>query len=203
MSPPSQAGRRRADAERNAAAILDAAVACLVDDPQASTADIAARAGVGRVTLYGHFPTRTDLVDAVFVRTVAHAEERLDALDLSGDPRAALATLVASSWRIVYEFRALLAAAERALPAERIREHHDQPMDRVRALIDRGRADGAFRTDLPTRWLVATFYHVLHGAAAEINAGRLDAADAAGTITTTLLACYTAPGRTVPRTDPA
>jgi hypothetical protein len=51
--------------------------------------------------------------------------------------RRALATLVASSWRIVYEFRALLAAAERALPAERIRQHHDQPMDRVRA--DAGR----------------------------------------------------------------
>jgi len=191
--------RRRADAERNATAILDAAVACLVDDPQASTADIAARAGVGRVTLYGHFSTRTDLIDAVFARTLGHAEETLGRLDLAGEPRAALSALIASSWEIVNQSRALLAAAERELTPERIRHHHDQPMDRVRALIDRGRAEGTFRSDLPTEWLVAMFYLVVHGAAAEISAGRLAPADAAATITATLLACYTAPGEAVPR----
>ncbi|MGH3403828.1 MAG: hypothetical protein ACRDRJ_15215 [Streptosporangiaceae bacterium] len=43
---------RRADARRNIAAILEAALDCLARDPQASIADIAAGAGVGRITLY-------------------------------------------------------------------------------------------------------------------------------------------------------
>jgi hypothetical protein len=43
------------------------------------------------------------------------------------------------------------------------------------------------------------FYLVVHGAAAEISAGRLAPADAAATITATLLAGYTAPGKAVPR----
>ena len=56
---------RRADARRNIAAILDAALLCLARDPDASIADIAQAAGVGRVTLYGHFKSRADLIDAV------------------------------------------------------------------------------------------------------------------------------------------
>ena len=122
----------------------------------------------------------------------------LDAVDLTGDPGAALARLVSSSWRVVDRSRMLLLAAQRELPAGRIRAHHDKPMRRVRSLLERGRRDGAFRDDLPADWLVATFYSVLHGAAGEITAGRLDPDRAAGAITATLLAAYTAPGIPVP-----
>ncbi|PZG15983.1 TetR/AcrR family transcriptional regulator [Nonomuraea aridisoli] len=52
---------RRADAERNIAAILDAATRLISADPTVSVADIAKAAGVGRVTLYGHFPSRKAL----------------------------------------------------------------------------------------------------------------------------------------------
>ncbi len=56
---------QRADARRNIAAILDAATDCLARDPDMSIAGIAAAAGVGRITLYGHFKTRAALVNAV------------------------------------------------------------------------------------------------------------------------------------------
>jgi AcrR family transcriptional regulator len=60
-------GRKRADARRNAQALLDAAaavfIACGVDAP---VRDIAAQAGVGMGTIYRHFPTRADLVVAVY-----------------------------------------------------------------------------------------------------------------------------------------
>jgi hypothetical protein len=85
------------------------------------------------------------------------AKAALSAVDTTGDPRHALADLIASSWRLVTEFRALLAAAERELPAERIRAHHDQPLHRVQALIARGQRKGVFRGDQPTSWLVTVF----------------------------------------------
>jgi AcrR family transcriptional regulator len=205
--PASQPGRppadgatreRRADARRNIAAILEAALACLSRDPQASIADIAAAARVGRVTLYGHFASRGELIDAVLGHALQQADQTLDAVDLSGDPRNALARLVASSWQILDRFRGALTAAERELPPGRIRGQHDEPMRRVAVLIGRGQRDGVFRTDLPAPWLVTLFYTVMHGAAGEIGAGRLRSADTAHVITATLLAAYTPPGTAVP-----
>jgi hypothetical protein len=69
--------------------------------------------------------------------------------------------------------RALLAAAQRELSAGRIRELHAGPAARVEALVARGRAKGAFRTDLPVAWMVNVLHAVMHSAAEEIRAGRL------------------------------
>jgi TetR/AcrR family transcriptional regulator, mexCD-oprJ operon repressor len=191
---------RRADARRNITAILNAALDCLARDPQANIIDIAQAAGVGRVTLYGHFPTRGQLIEAAFVHALQQAEETLDALDLSGDPREALTLLATGSWQIMDRYRGALAAAQRELPLGRIRSHVDGPMERVSALISRGQEEGAFRQDLPTDWLVAMFYTVMHGAVSEIAAGRLLAEESAQVINATLLAAYTAPGSVVPDT---
>jgi TetR/AcrR family transcriptional repressor of mexCD-oprJ operon len=189
---------QRADARRNIIAILDAALDCLARDPQANIVDIAHAAGVGRVTLYGHFATRNQLIEAAFVHALRQAEETLDALDLSGDPREALTKLASSSWQIMDRYRGALAAAQRELPLGRIRSHVDEPMIRVAGLIGRGQREGVFRTDLPTDWLVAMFYTVMHGAVSEIAAGRLAAEDAAQVINATVLAAYTPPGSVVP-----
>jgi AcrR family transcriptional regulator len=59
--------RRRADAVRNQSALLDAAAAMFVAAGiDAPVRDIAARAGVGVGTVYRHFPTRADLIVAVY-----------------------------------------------------------------------------------------------------------------------------------------
>ena len=185
---------QRADARRNIAAILDAATDCLASDPETSIADIAAEAGVGRITLYGHFKTRADLVDAVLVQTITHADAILDATDTGGDPADALARLVASSWQIVHQFRNILLAAQRELPAERIRGVHDPILRRVQSLLARGQRAGIFRTDLPRHWLITTAFSLMHAAADDTAAGRVDPGDAAGLITATLLAALTPPG---------
>lgn len=172
---------------------LDAATECLARDPEVSIADIATAAGVGRITLYGHFKTRAELIDAVVVRTIEHADAILVATETGGDPRDALARLVAASWQIVHQFRNILLAAQRELPAERIRGVHDPILRRVQALIGRGQRAGAFRTDLPREWLVTTAFSLMHAAAEDAAAGRASAADAAGLITATLIAAYTPP----------
>ena len=184
---------QRADARRNIAAILDAATEGLARDPEISIAGIAAAAGVGRITLYGHFKTRADLVDAVLARTVKRADAILDATDTSGDPAQALARLVASSWQIVHQFRNILLAAQRELPADRIRGVHDRILRRIQSLITRGQQAGTFRRDLPQQWLITTAYSLMHAAAEDATAGRLDPGDAARLITATLLAAFAPP----------
>jgi len=194
---------QRADARRNVAAILDAAQQCLSTDPQATVAHIAQAAGVGRVTLYGHFKTRAELVDAVFERVSAQSSEILDAVDTSGDPAAALVRLVAATWQVVHRFNAIRQAAEGELVEERIRNHHDVHFRRLDTLIARGQRAGAFRRDLPRHWLITVCYRLMHAAADDCAAGRIKRQDAGRLIAATLLAAFTAPGGRVPDVDPA
>jgi TetR/AcrR family transcriptional regulator, mexCD-oprJ operon repressor len=203
--PGREAPRRRADAERNIVAILEAGLACFSRSADASVAEVAQAAGVGRVTLYGHFPSRQALTDAVLAHAIAKANTALDAVAVDHGPATeALARLVSSSWRIIDQHRSLLAAAQAHLPPARVRRHHDQAMARVERLIARGQDQGEFRTDLPRSWLVATFYSLMHAAAEEADAGRLDPDQAAGVLTATLQAAFATPatnGRARPPTS--
>ncbi|NGO72455.1 TetR family transcriptional regulator [Streptomyces boncukensis] len=89
-----QAARpKRADARRNEAALLDAAAAVFVaSGVEAPVRDIAAEAGVGVGTIYRHFPTRADLIVAVYRHQVDACAEAGPALLAAGaTPHAALA----------------------------------------------------------------------------------------------------------------
>jgi AcrR family transcriptional regulator len=86
------APRKRSDARRNEETLLAAAAAAFVaagvDVP---VRDIAARAGVGVGTIYRHFPTRADLIAAVYRHQVeACAQAGPTLLSDSSSPLAAL-----------------------------------------------------------------------------------------------------------------
>ena len=184
---------RRADAQRNVEKILDAAVACLTSNPEASVIEIAEKAGVGRVTLYGHFRSRDALIEAALSRVLDEGDRRLETLDLRGDPREALRTLIESSWLLMAQSSAILEAAQAVLPPGRIRELHAKPAQRVEGLVRRGQAKNVFRRDLPASWLTSVLHHVMKGAGIEVTKGRLDAADAPRFISATILSAYATP----------
>ncbi|WP_327090781.1 TetR/AcrR family transcriptional regulator [Nonomuraea sp. NBC_01738] len=186
----------RADAERNIAAILAAGQRLLSADPTASVAEIAKAAGVGRVTLYGHFPSREDLVDAVLRQAIDQAQQVLDQLELDEGPAPqALTTLVATAWEVLDRHSRLFVAADRAMGTTAVRERHAGPLLLVERLIARGRAEGDFRTDLPLPWLVSTFFAILHTMAQEVESARLDRAEASGVLVTTLESLLSARSR--------
>ncbi|OZM82249.1 TetR/AcrR family transcriptional regulator [Pseudonocardia sp. MH-G8] len=178
--------RRRADAERNIARIVSAARGSLGADPEATIDDIARAAGVGRMTLYGHFSSRAELVEAAVVDGLRAGERTLSAVDLTGDARHAVTRLLESSWSLIAESIALLTAAQHTLPAARIRELHAGPAARVEELLRRGQAQGVFRTDLPVTWLVSVIHQILHGAAAEVRADRVQIDDAGRMVVATV-----------------
>lgn len=91
-----QAGKtntpKRADARRNQQTLLDAAAALFVTSGvEVPVRDIAAKAGVGTGTIYRHFPTRADLIIAVYRHQVeACAEAGPALLESSESPYATL-----------------------------------------------------------------------------------------------------------------
>ncbi|MET8808005.1 TetR/AcrR family transcriptional regulator [Streptomyces sp. NPDC004546] len=79
--PGRTARPRRSDARRNKETLLDAAAAAFVaSGVEAPVRDIAARAGVGVGTIYRHFPTRADLIIAVYRHQVESLAEAGPAL---------------------------------------------------------------------------------------------------------------------------
>ncbi|MGW2618146.1 TetR/AcrR family transcriptional regulator [Streptomyces sp. NPDC001500] len=92
QSPAGGTGSKRKDARRNQQTLLDAAADVFVTSGvEAPVRDIAAKAGVGVGTIYRHFPTRADLVIAVYRHQVdACAEAGPDLLASSPSAFAAL-----------------------------------------------------------------------------------------------------------------
>ncbi len=195
---PERSRPLRADARRNINAILDAAVTCLARDPDASLSEIANFAGVGRVTLYGHFDSRAALITEVMHRAIRETEAALQAADLGGDPVAALARLVESTWRVTFRYGALIVAAERTLDPDDVVAAHSGPMAPVQRLFERGRADGSFRADLSAEWLVNVLHTMTHAVAGALYRGEIADDDAPRLILATMLGTVTPPGEPVP-----
>jgi AcrR family transcriptional regulator len=87
------APRKRADARRNEETLLDVAAAAFVTSGvEVPVREIAAKAGVGLGTIYRHFPTRADLIVAVYRHQVeACAAAAPTLLASSSTPHVALA----------------------------------------------------------------------------------------------------------------
>src|SRR3954464_10902416 len=82
--------RLRADAERNRTALLAAARVVFGEHGlEASLDEIARRAGVGNATLYRRFPTRRDLIAAVFAGQMNEYVELADRALREPDPWSA------------------------------------------------------------------------------------------------------------------
>jgi AcrR family transcriptional regulator len=188
---PGTAIRRRADAERNISAILDAAITCLSERPQATLADIARAAGVGRVTLYGHFPSREALVTAALDRAVAEVVTASSAVtertpaDAPADE--VLREHIHSGWDVLDRHRRLFTVAERMLPPDQLRSRHGPVLGDFHTLIERGQAEGRFRRDLPVDWLVTVVYSLFHAAAETVNNGSVERTEAAAVLDATIL----------------
>ena len=173
MSQSTSGRPRRADAERNVAAILDAALEALEGDLDASMAEIARRAGVARATTYVHFPTREALIDAVTEKGVRDACEVIAAArPEEGDPVDALRRVVAAAWQVLSRFHALVAVNMRRPPAE-LHKMHQPVLALLQPLIERGQAAGAFRADVPASWHLAAILALVHAASGQVRSGTL------------------------------
>jgi TetR/AcrR family transcriptional repressor of mexCD-oprJ operon len=191
-SPRAEPPRRRADAERSIARILDAALDALATDPDASMAEIARRAGVVRATIYMHFPTRDALIDAVTQRAITHVGGVIDAAEPEGgDATDALRRVVTSAWRELGRYHALVAITTQ-LPHSEVHSKHHPVLARLEPLIARGQRDGSFRADVPAAWHLSMLMALIHAASAELQAARIADTHAEAALVNTVLGAVSA-----------
>jgi AcrR family transcriptional regulator len=170
---------RRATAERNVEAILDATERLLERHAPVSVSAVASESGLSRVTVYAHFATRETLLEAVVERAVTRASAALEAAEPdSGPPLEALARMITVSWREIEHHKSTARAAAEQLTPEVQRHTHMAARRQLRRLVERGRREGVFRSDLSADWLVTGCIALMHAAVDDVRAGRTSPAAA-------------------------
>jgi len=178
---------RRATAERNAAAILDAAERLLPGREPLSMVAIAAEAGVSRPTLYAHFKTINEVVEAAAERAVNASVAAIEgAQPADGPADEALERMLTASWARLAHFDALARGAAEYLSPRIMARTHAPVMALMQSLVERGRRDGVFRTDLPAEWLVTSAYALIHAADDFARSRGLKRGDALAMLVTTV-----------------
>jgi TetR/AcrR family transcriptional regulator, mexCD-oprJ operon repressor len=178
----------RADAARNVRRILDSATKVLADDHVAGMAEVASAAGLARATLYRHFPTRADLVDAIRTQAYDDAGAAIAACRLEEDTvdealRRLVEGLVAVGDR--YRFLQNEAASESVGAVSRKREEElSQP---VLALIRRGQESGELAADVDPTWVTRTMDALIRSALRAVDEGQITSSEAAELVYRTTL----------------
>jgi AcrR family transcriptional regulator len=148
---PSPERKPRSDAQRNRERILEVAKQAFTKSgANASLDDIARQSGVGPGTLYRHFSTREELLEAVYrteVEKLAEAERKFaDTLPPLEALRAWMLLFVdyiAAKQIIAPALNALLANPKKVFEAS-----HAQVWEAIRVLVKRAIKSGEVRKDL-------------------------------------------------------
>jgi AcrR family transcriptional regulator len=144
----SHAGRpRRADARRNYAQLVEQARSAFAEfGVDASLDEIARRAGVASGTLYRHFPTRLDLIEAVLAEQIAELVGLGRGLLTAEDEFGALSAWLRAALMHALTYRGLSAAVmNSALDRENdlVSTWHAELFGVGAALLARARQSGA------------------------------------------------------------
>ncbi|MEV6234616.1 helix-turn-helix domain-containing protein [Saccharopolyspora shandongensis] len=173
----------RADSERTARGILEAAQRVLREDPAASMGQIAEAAGVARTTVHRRFASREALVEAMATWA---AEQFRDAVEASrpaaAPPLVALHQVTANVLRVKVDWG---FAMSRAVTGE-VERIHGEVRQACIGLMERARDAGVLRADVDLEWVRRVYYALIHEAAEEGKAGA-DTDEMAALVVDTLL----------------
>jgi len=179
----------RIDAQRNREAVIDAAIELLAEQPNASMATIAERSGLGRTTVYRHFPHREDLVLALFGRVVEDARETTSAVfDRCSSPEEALMELGPAIIGIGRRYQFL--QSQRQQGEEVLVESTLDPDDPVRHFLTASQEKGDVRRDIPVQWMLSMMSSMANGAMFELHSGRVEADEAGRMLGDALVRCF-------------
>jgi AcrR family transcriptional regulator len=141
---------QRRNARANRARILAVAQLELSRNPDATMEEVAQATGVVRRTVFGHFPGRPALLEAVAQEASRDLGEAVKGAGAPDDPpERALARFVLAIWPVGDRYRMLIGLARRDLGVERVSDILAPARKEVTSILERGQAVGAFQAHVP------------------------------------------------------
>jgi AcrR family transcriptional regulator len=181
----------RADARRNRRTVLDAAVALLAQRPQATMQEVADASGLGRTTVYRHFPKRQDLIDALFEEVLREAAATMEEAVRAPDSARALLCDIGDRIIAIGDRFAFLDAhpelRERALQGAGA-----ENSDPLATYLAEAQKRGEIRSDLPVAWMLTSLRGLAIVAMVERQAGRMSTEEAGRYVGETLATAFLA-----------
>ena len=188
MTKPAARVPLRRNSRSNRARILATARRELGRNPDVTLEELARAAGVVRRTLFGHFPGRSALLEALAEEASETFKEVLVGGVRPEEPAdRALAYFVLRIWPVGDRYRMLLGLARRDLGAERVTEVLAPAREVVTAILERGQRDGVFHSHLPPAVLSAGLEGMTVALLEDVNTGALED-DGTRTAVATLIA---------------
>lgn len=139
----------RADAERNRRQIVESARLVFSEQGlEAPIDEIARRAGVGNATLYRRFPTRCELVAAVYAETLKQVVDAAQDALKTDDAWQGFKDHVTYLCQLQADNRALADLLTMILPhSPQLQTLQQKALDGLMALVDRAKTNGDLRDD--------------------------------------------------------
>lgn len=157
-------------------ALLDSAKILLADNPGASFIEVAETAGIGRATLYRHFPTKEDLI-----RTLT-----LEAIEKTDDAaKTILASPISAQQKIHQLLDAMIELGDSYYFLTRLSEvndseiitHLERQNKGLEKLIETAQQDGSINPALPISWVTHVFNGLTYSAWTAIATDELNEAE--------------------------
>lgn len=172
---------RRADAARNIDKIIESAIHVFALNPAAGMNEVALHAGVGRATLYRHFPCRDDLMDAIRAQA---RQEAISAVETCPLDNGSAIDCIESIVRAVIE----LGDRYRFISNWRAEgEEYPEPRERISAAlesaVERGQRRGEITRSVPPAWAALAIRSLMLAALEELSAGTMNERDAQRLVT--------------------
>lgn len=185
---------QRSDFTRNERRIIDAAARLLSEAPAAGMSEIASAAGLGRATLYRHFPTRETLIAGMRAEAYAAVAAVIAA---RGADRAGvdLPRLVQELLAVGERYRIVFAAPSDAQARAAAGVRFEEPLTE---LVGRAQQEGLLDPALSPEWVLIALAGLLGAALRARAEGRLSGGEARALVLRGLLAGFGAAGSSDP-----
>ncbi|MGW3290160.1 TetR/AcrR family transcriptional regulator [Streptomyces sp. NPDC001002] len=188
MSKPVAREPQRRNSRSNRARILATARQELGRNPDVTLEELARASGVVRRTLFGHFPGRAALLEALAEEGSEVLREALERGARPAEPaERAFAYFMFSLWPVGDRYRMLLGLTRRDLGPERVTEILAPARAAATAILERGQREGVFHTRLPAAALSAGLEALTVALLEAVNSGALED-DGTRTATAALIA---------------